>query len=400
MYGISLSLSLSLSLSHTHTHTPHIQKVVHRVTFARSRLPIKVPKQLLEIFEAAARRAAGVDDTSAVVGCDSGFSSATPNGANNGPPKDNAAASTATPPVNGGGTANSYQPSPPTSLNGSQISTSSPTSASSVTENIMRQVRQILQKVMDANPNGVMMTRMLVLFREASGGRELPHARLGYNSPLALFDGLKDLFRIQRPTPYGDFLLLDVKRVDAKDDEDDGSEDTALILGDAAGDHVATEASTGAAIPASIDDKDSLIIQLPVNGGVAAGGLASGSTRSTSTTTAAATPHSHSGGDAASFRRPSSSSASSSSGALAQQQAAMQAKIFMLKDVLVQVLRKLMPDGAPPDALPEIFKTMTGRNLVPVEFGYRSVSAMIDCFTDICQVRGIEEWGEVELFVD
>ena len=251
---------------------------------------------------------------------------------------------------------------------------------------------------MDANPQGVMMTKMLGLFREASGGRDLPYSRLGFVNPLAMFDHMKDLFRIQRPTPYGDFLLLDIKRVDAKDDDDvsevsaaDGSQDTAVILGDFGGGDgsnqtgiqqhppgvigaVASENTTNSAT-----GDDFLIIKPPVNG---VGAVSSSSTVS----------HSIGGQNAmdASNRRPSSgatiSASSSSGGSLSEKAAALQAKTFMLKDILVQVLNKLGPDGAPVTGIPNIFKTMTGLDLIPEEFGYINVTAMMDSFTDICQV--------------
>ena len=70
----------------------------------------------------------------------------------------------------------------------------------------------------------------------------------------------------------------------------------------------------------------------------------------------------------------------------AQQADAFRAKTFLLKDVLVQVLKKLGPDGAPVEGIPGIFFTMTGKHLNPFEFGFRSMAAMVDSFNDICQV--------------
>ena len=70
----------------------------------------------------------------------------------------------------------------------------------------------------------------------------------------------------------------------------------------------------------------------------------------------------------------------------AQQADAFRAKTFLLKDVLVQVLKKLGPDGAPVEGIPGIFYTMTGKHLNPFEFGFRSMAAMVDSFNDICQV--------------
>lgn len=337
----------------------------------------KVPQQLLELFQGSAKKGdseAKVVTSGTTITADSGRS--TVGGAaitshipsasqsfernNNLYNKDDLKTSSI-----------SSSSSPPKTCASSAGASSKPGTVVSDAE-VIRKVKLIVQEVMDENPNGIMLTRMLVQFHVASKGKELPYVRLGFVNPLSMFDRMKDLIRIERPTPYGDFLLLDVKRVGPKKTEEmpNGNlEETAVIMGDPVFNGAASDVSSSTAASAATCRRpiDHLIIQPPVeNSAVAA-------TDSSSTVSSAIAP-------------PSKSTSSCGESTVTQHAAAIQAKTFLLKDMLVQVLKKLGPEGGPIDGIPAIFMKMTGKELNPEEYGFRSMTVLVDNFTDICQV--------------